>query len=73
MGFYRQGQPDISDRSRIAAIVAPFVVQEIAFLERTADPFLVDDPCEKNGGGPHGTIPSCEDIVCCHCGKVFWQ
>lgn len=37
-----------------------------------ADPFLIDDPCPMNAGGPHRFIPSCRDIVCLHCAKVAW-
>lgn len=38
------------DRAAIARVVAhAFEAVEID----PSDPFLIDDPCEKNGGGPH--------------------
>lgn len=37
-----------------------------------SDSFLTDDPCEKNGGGPHADIVGCPEIACFHCGRLVW-
>ncbi len=73
MGFRRSIQPAALDRLGMAAIIRPFVAEEIAFLARAADPFLCDDPCPNNGMAPHRFIWSCGDLVCPHCEKVAWQ
>lgn len=72
MRVSRQGQPQALDRPAETEVVTRFVAEEIAFLARTADPFGIDDPCEFNPAG-HMPIASCRDLVCPHCGKVFWQ
>jgi hypothetical protein len=36
-----------------------------------ADPFGIDNDCTSEAG--HYPIASCGDVVCVHCGKVFWQ
>lgn len=38
-----------------------------------ADPFLIDDPCPMNGGGPHYDIVECHEIICARCGRIIWQ
>jgi hypothetical protein len=71
-GFLRTGQRRRLERVQVLDIVSAFArEQEIATLLREQDPFLCDDPCPMNAGAPHRPIPSCGDIVCCHCAKVF--
>lgn len=72
MGFHRQIQPASLDRAGVVAILRPFVAEEIAFIERTFDPFGIDDPCPFNPGG-HRFTGSCGDVVCVHCSKVVWR
>ncbi len=40
------------------------------FLQRTQDPFRIDNDCICPEG--HYTISSCGGLVCVHCEKVFW-
>lgn len=72
MGFHRLPQPDALDRAQVTAVVTRFVAQEVAFANRAADPFGVNDPCPFNAGGPHCFIGSCGDVACVHCAKVVW-
>ena len=72
MGFHRQSQAAALDRAGIAATVSAFVAEEVAFANRTSDPFWVDDPCPFNPTG-HQFIGSCGDVACCHCAKVVWS
>jgi len=76
MGFYRAGQPMALNRSEVRAhvenLLGDLLLAENAPLTR-ADPFLVDDVCEFNGGGPHVFTGSCGDVVCLCCGKIVWD
>lgn len=45
--------------------------QDAAFVNRTADPFLIEHGCLNPAG--HEAMASCGAIVCAHCAKVFWQ
>jgi hypothetical protein len=71
MGFHRQGMPASLDRAAVTAVVTRFVAEELAFLTRTADPFLVDHDCLNPAG--HKFEGCCGDVVCVHCGKVAWS
>lgn len=70
-GFIRGTQPAALGRAQVTAVVTRFLATEIAFADRTADPFGIDDPCLQNAGGLHQPIGSCGDVVCCLCAKVF--
>lgn len=71
MGFHRQGQPAPLDRPAIAAAITRFLADEIAFENRTLDPFRITHDCLNVSG--HHFIASCGDVVCCHCAKVVWR
>jgi hypothetical protein len=71
MGFHRQGQPSALNRAEVTAIVAEVVAEEVAFIERSADPFLIDHDCLNPAG--HQAIADCRDIVCRYCGRIFWR
>ena len=71
MGFHRQGQRRALDRAGIRAEVIPLLAEELAFLERTADPFGIEHGCINPAG--HAVITSCGEIVCAHCSVVFWS
>lgn len=61
---------EIIERTTIREIDAA----QISIITCTpADPFLVDDPCPYNGGGPHYDIVVRPEIVCIHCARVVWQ
>jgi hypothetical protein len=47
------------------------LMQDAAFIARSADPFLVENDCLNPAG--HEVMASCGAIVCRHCSKVFWQ
>lgn len=66
----RQGQqPEGFNRSEVRAVVTRLVAEEVAFAERTADPFGIDHDCINPSG--HDFIGSCGDIVCVHCVRVL--
>lgn len=69
-GFLRQQQPPSFNRAGVTAVITRLVAEEIAQMERNADPFGIADPCPHNAGGPHRFIGSCGDVVCVHCSKV---
>ena len=69
MGFHRQGQPAALNRDQVRDVVASFLAQDLAFVERVADPFLVDHDCINPSG--HCPIASCGEIVCRYCAKIF--
>ena len=71
MGFYRTRPRQALDRAAIRAEVIPILAQELAFIERTADPFQIENDCVNPAG--HFPIRSGGAIVCAHCSKVFWQ
>ena len=71
MGFHRIKPPQALDRAAIRAEVIPLLAEELAFLERTADPFLIEHGCVNPAG--HEAMASCGAIVCAHCEKMFWQ
>lgn len=71
MGFHRMGQPASLNRAEVTAVVAELVAEEIAFLQRTADPLALDHDCVNPAG--HHPIADCRDIVCQDCGRIFWQ
>jgi len=71
MGFHRIKPPQALDRAAIRAEVIPLLTAELAFLERTTDPFGIEHGCVNPAG--HVAIQSCGAIVCAHCAKVFWQ
>jgi len=71
MGFHRKGQPQALDRAAIRAQVIPLLADELAFLDRAADPFGIEHDCLNPAG--HEAMASCGAIVCAHCAKVFWQ
>jgi hypothetical protein len=73
MGFYRVPQPASLNRADVTAIVTRFVAEEVAFAQRTQDPFGVADPCPRNAGGPHQFTGSCGDVVCLLCEKIVWS
>jgi hypothetical protein len=71
-GFLRTGQRQRLERVQVLDIVSAFTREhEIATLLREQDPFGCDDPCPMNAGARHYPIPSCGEIVCRHCAKVF--
>lgn len=71
MGFQRGTQPAALDRGAVTAVVTRFLAQEIAFEQRSADPFGVAHDCRNPAG--HTFIGSCGDVVCVHCSKVVWS
>lgn len=71
MGFHRQIQPASLDRRGGTVIVTRFVADEVAFARRTVDPFGVAHNCLNPKG--HEPIACCGEVVCCHCGQVFWR
>lgn len=70
-GYLRTPQPTSLDRAAVTAVVTRFVADEIAHLDRTADPFRIEHDCVNARG--HDFIAACGDVVCCHCGKVVWS
>jgi len=36
-----------------------------------ADPFGIDHDCINETG--HQAVYACNELVCCHCSRVFWQ
>lgn len=62
------------DRARryVDNLIGDATDEEAAFVNRTRDPFGIDDPCPINAAG-HVAGPSCGAIVCVYCRKVFWQ
>jgi hypothetical protein len=71
MGFHRIPQPAALDRAQLTGVVRSFVALEVAFAERTADPFGIDHDCPNPAG--HHFIGSCGDVACVHCAKVAWS
>lgn len=55
----------------VKAPLIRFVADELAFVKRTADPFLIEG-CPGSQTG-HYPIASCGEIVCVYCGEVFWR
>lgn len=45
--------------------------EDAAFVQRTQDPFLIENDCSDQLG--HVPMMRCGAIECQHCGKVFWQ
>lgn len=53
-------------------VVTEFIgPQEVAQIEREADPFGIAHMCPNPAG--HQPIVSCGEIVCAHCGLIFWR
>lgn len=71
MGFHRTLQPASLDRRGVTAVIARFVADEVAFANRTADPFLIDHGCINPTG--HAFTGSCGDVVCIHCERIVWS
>ena len=69
MGFHRIEPPQALDRAGIRAEVIPLLAAELAFIERTIDPFGIEHGCINPAG--HAVITSCGMIVCAHCSVVF--
>ncbi len=69
-GFTRTGAPRRLTRSEAADLIRPITFAAVEALMAPQDPFGLDDPCINPGG--HQPIPTCRDLVCPHCGKVFW-
>lgn len=44
---------------------------DVAFVQRTQDPFLIENDCSDQLG--HVPMMGCGAIICAHCEKVFWQ
>jgi hypothetical protein len=70
MGFHRQGMPAVLDRAAVTAVITRYVAEELAFLNRTADPFGIAHDCRNPAG--HDFISSCGDLACVHCGRIAW-
>lgn len=71
MGFYRQGMPAALNREGVRAAVTAFVAQDVAFANRTVDPFGIAHNCRNPAG--HDFIAACGEVVCSHCGAVAWR
>lgn len=72
MGFARTPAPHVIEASKGARVYQFIGEREIAAVMGAADPFNVANRCPVNATG-HQPIPSCADVVCGHCGKVFWR
>jgi hypothetical protein len=73
MGFERQLQPDPPPTViSLNDAIERELERQLAIHFPLPDPFLVCDPCPHNGGGAHEAFPSCGDLVCRHCARVFW-
>lgn len=71
-GFTRSGAPRPLSRDEAAELIKPLAFDAIAaLLIPPTDPFGIESDCLNPGG--HQPIPSCRDLVCPHCGKVFWR
>lgn len=74
MGYLRQGQPASPpsfNRAAVTATITRFVAEELAFANRTADPFHIAHDCRNPSG--HDFIAACGDVVCIHCGRIAWR
>lgn len=60
------------ERTTIRESAPPSPEEVAAAALASADPFLIDDPCPMNGGGPHYDIVGCPEIVCIHCARIVW-
>jgi len=65
-GFIRGSQPTALDRASVARFVARYVAEGLL-----PDPFAIAHDCLNPTG--HRPIPSCGEIVCFHCARIFGQ
>jgi len=69
-GYLRQGRTNALAAAPI--VVVDFVSErEIARVIREQDPFGLAHGCTNPAG--HQPAASCGEIVCVHCGRIFWR
>ena len=71
MGFHRQPAAHVIEHAKGAPVVRFIAEQEIATVLAEQDPFRIANDCVDPAG--HFPIAACGEVVCAHCGRIFWR